>query len=113
MTKYMFVVLTNAVAGEDEAFNRWYTEVHLPDVLRVEGFTAAQRFRFRPREGGRDSPYRYMALYEVETEDLEAAQKRLKAIAGTDAMPWSPAFDREDVVGWYYEPICERQIAAS
>lgn len=113
MTRHVFVVLTNAVEGRDDEFNDWYTNRHLDDVLKVEGFAAAQRFRFRPRDGGRDCPYQYMALYEVETEDLPAAQKRLAAVAGTEVMPWSDAFDRSDVIGWYYEPISERKEAGA
>jgi hypothetical protein len=35
MAKYTFVVLTNAVEGKDDAFDEWYTNTHLGDVLAV------------------------------------------------------------------------------
>jgi len=44
MVKFTYLVLTNAVPGREEEFNRWYTEQHLPDVLRVPGVVSAQRF---------------------------------------------------------------------
>ena len=44
MAKYTFVVLTNAVEGKDDAFDEWYTNTHLGDVLAVPGFVSAQRF---------------------------------------------------------------------
>jgi hypothetical protein len=37
MAKYTFVVLTNAVEGKDDAFDDWYTNTHLGDVLAVPG----------------------------------------------------------------------------
>lgn len=110
MNRYVFVVMTNAVEGQDDAFNDWYTNRHLDDVLKLEGFVGAQRFKFLPRPDGRPCPYQYMALYDVETDDVLATQARLKAVAGTDAMPWHPSFDRSDVIGWYFEPVCERKI---
>ena len=42
MAKYTFVVLTNAVEGKDDAFDEWYTNTHLGDVLAVPGFVSAQ-----------------------------------------------------------------------
>ena len=35
MAKHVFVVLTNATPGKDEAFNDWYTNQHIPDVLAI------------------------------------------------------------------------------
>jgi hypothetical protein len=112
MARYVFVVLTNAVAGKEQAFNDWYTNRHLPDVFNVDGYVAAQRFKFVPQQGGRASPHQFMALYEVETDDLAKTQAQLRAAAGTDAMPWHPAFDRSDVIGWYFAPITERLTKA-
>ena len=41
MGRYMFLGLTNATEGRDDEFNDWYDNRHLPDVLAVEGFVAA------------------------------------------------------------------------
>ena len=113
MARYVFVVMTKPVEGQDAEFNDWYTNRHLDDVLKLEGFVAAQRFKFMPRQpDARPSPYPYLALYEVETDDLEATQQRLRSVAGSDVMPWSPALDRTDLVGWYFKPISERKTKA-
>lgn len=108
MARYLFVVLTNAVEGQDAAFNDWYTNRHLPDVFKIAGYKAAQRFRSVPLPGSKGCPHRYLALYEVETDDLAKTHAALAAAAGTEAMPWHPAFDRSNVIGWYFEPITER-----
>jgi hypothetical protein len=86
MTKYIWTVLTNAANGEDEAFNRWYDEVHLADWLKVPGIVSAQRFKLAPSQvvanpGNRstisaDFPhfkYRYLSIYNIETDDLKGA----------------------------------------
>jgi hypothetical protein len=43
MEKHVFVVFTNAVEGQEDIYNEWYTDVHLKDVPKVPGIVAAQR----------------------------------------------------------------------
>ena len=81
MSKHMLVVFTNAADGKDDEFNRWYDEVHLGDVLKVEGFVAAQRFKLSEMDGA-DSKHRYLALYEIETDDVAAVMERLTKSSG-------------------------------
>jgi hypothetical protein len=55
--------------GEDDEFNAWYDE-HLHEILEIPGFVAAQRFRLTPavENPQAPSPYRYVALFEVNRE---------------------------------------------
>jgi hypothetical protein len=112
MTRYTFVVLTNAVEGKDDEFNRWYTNEHLKDVLELPGFVGAQRFRFVPYREGASAPHRYLALYDVETDDLEATMAGLVEVAQTEKMPFSEAIDTSNLIGWYFEPITDHLTAA-
>ena len=41
----MLVVMSNAESVRDAEFNEWYTHTHLTDILEVDGFAAAQRFK--------------------------------------------------------------------
>jgi hypothetical protein len=42
MTKVVLVVFTNVTNPEhDDAYNTWYDDTHLADVVTVPGFTAA------------------------------------------------------------------------
>ena len=66
MSRYVFVVLTNASGGRDDEFNEWYNNQHIPDVLKIPGFVAAQRFNIAGAQmDGATSPWRYLALYEL------------------------------------------------
>lgn len=108
MAKYTFVVMTNAVEGQDEEFNAWYDEVHIPDVLQVPGFVAAQRFRLAAMNPAQNFGHRYLSLYEVETDDLDKARQALSERAGTPAMLISPTLDRGAASAAYFEPITDR-----
>jgi hypothetical protein len=113
MSKYTFVVLTNATAGKDEEFNEWYNKRHLPDVLAIPGFTAAQRFRLSDTQpkGRGVSAWRYLALYEIETDDLKGTLDALAARAGTSAMVMSDALDMKSIGAYIFSPIGERLTA--
>ena len=93
----IYVVLTNATPGDDDAFNAWYDHRHISDVLAVPGFIAAQRFTVAPETAGKASPWRYLSLYEVAPETAAASMAELQARAGTDAMQLSPALSTTNV----------------
>jgi hypothetical protein len=108
MGRYLFVVLTEPVEGMEDEFNDWYTNRHLSDVLKLDAYVSAQRFRYVSR-GPDDVPLRkYLAIYETETDDVAETQRRLVEVVATPAMPFSSAIDRSKSIGWYYEPITER-----
>ena len=65
----MLVTSRPASALEADAYHRWYDEVHVPEMLAVEGFASARRFE------GADGAF--VAIYEV--DDVDAAQAALAA----------------------------------
>ncbi len=77
----IYFVQTNAVGGEDEEFNHWYDTVHIPEILQIPGFVAAQRFEFDAEATTAQAPdYRYLAVYEVEGSGADAAAALRRAI---------------------------------
>jgi hypothetical protein len=59
----------------DQEYNTWYDEVHLPELVALDGFVSARRLR--PVDG--DGPY--LALYEIEGDDLQAIVDNMRANA--------------------------------
>ena len=109
MAKYTFVVLTNPTSGKEAEYNKWYNEQHIPDVLNVPGFVAAQRFRLADAQMSDKAPaHRYLALYEIETDDLAGALKELKARGGTADMVMSDAIDMKSVGAFLFAPVAEK-----
>ena len=75
MEKWILVVRSNCanlVEGYElephEKFNEWYDNFHVPDVLKTPGFVSARRF-VNPDISTRESG-KYLAIYEIETEDI-------------------------------------------
>ena len=74
----LFVVRATITADREAAFNRWYNEEHLPQVLRYNGAVSGRRYR---KLTGEDR-YQYMAVYEFASE--EVLQQFLKSDALRD-----------------------------
>ena len=60
----VFVVRATIAKEHEGAFNQWYNEEHLPQVLRYNGAVSGRRYR---RIAG-DDQYEYMAQYEFASE---------------------------------------------
>jgi hypothetical protein len=112
MATHRLIVFTEPRPGREAEYNEWYDQVHLKDVLETEGFVAAQRFELAPAqmgELGENAPSRYLAIYEVETDDLAAALEKLNAGSGT--MQMSDALDLEGARAIAYSAIGSRQVS--
>jgi hypothetical protein len=75
LSQAIYLAFANPASTQAEGeFNRWYDEVHVPDVLGIPGIVAATRYRQSPFQRqpyhGRHS-YRYLAVYELDTEHLQ------------------------------------------
>jgi hypothetical protein len=111
MARHTFVVFTNSTEGRDDEFNDWYDNTHLSDVLKVEGFVAAQRFKLAATDPAQDYPHRYLALYEVDSDDLGKVAQALSEAGDSGAMFISESLDRPDAVARYFTPITDRRTA--
>jgi len=73
------------IAPELEAeFNEWYDNVHIPEVLGIDGFVAATRYRLSEAQlVGNQPQHRYLAVYEIASDDLAGTtQALMDAAAG-------------------------------
>lgn len=108
LMKAILLVYSDANAGDDDAYNEWYDNVHLPEVLAVPGFVAARRYAAEPSVHGELPANRYLAIYEIEADDaagLSAAQQALSTAARD--MQMSAAFDRSSTATRTYRLISE------
>jgi hypothetical protein len=111
MTAYKFVVLTNAIEGREAEFNDWYTNRHLEDVLDIPGIVAAQRFKITDAQRApKPLPYNYLAIYEIETDDLAGVVGELGRRAGTGKMPISDAMHPQRI-SYIVEAITDRMTS--
>lgn len=97
MPRAVMLVHTNPMEdSRDDKFNAWYENVHLPEVLAVDGFVAATRYRVSAAQlVPGPTAHRYLAVYEIDSDDLAATTNALaKAAAGgmfiSDAIELQP-----------------------
>ena len=114
MAKHTFIVFTNPVEGKESEYNDWYNRQHIPDVLNVPGFVGAQRFRLADAQMSRDDnrTHKYLAVYEIETDDLAGTLKELRARGGTAEIVLSDAIDTKNVATYVFTPIAEKVVAS-
>ena len=108
MAKALFLVYSGpADAAREAEYNEWYDDVHVPDMLGVPGIVACTRYRLAATQV-RDpaAPAPYLAIYEVELDDLadlpgQLAARRRDATAGvaSDALVVGPVAVWEPVTG--------------
>jgi hypothetical protein len=93
MAKHLLLVFSGPTEGAEDEYNRWYNDIHLPEVVATDGFVSAQRFKFDDGAPG-VVEQRYLAIYEVDTDDVQLAKKSLEAAAGSYNM--SDAIDLQN-----------------
>ena len=65
MAVTLFMVRATITKEQEAAFNKWYDEEHVPQVLRFNGAISGRRYK---RILG-DDKFDYMALYEFKSEE--------------------------------------------
>jgi hypothetical protein len=107
--KYCLVVFSDPMPHREDEYNTWYSEVHLPHVLAVPGFVSARRLKLADGPGIENTPLpgKYMALYEMETDDPAGVLKEMWSRAGTPAMPISGAIDAPNSTHTLFAAITE------
>jgi hypothetical protein len=90
----IMVVHSNAVSPDrEDEYTKWYTEIHMPDLLAIPGFTAGRRYRI---PDGADEPHTWVAVYDIDADDLQAPFKELMArsargeVVGSDLVGTDP-----------------------
>jgi hypothetical protein len=96
MGRYIFAVHSNPVEGREHEFNDWYSNRHLDDLLAVPGVISARRLTLADQQARQvEQPFKYLALYEVETDDPQAFIDELIARAETGRIPRSSALSTD------------------
>lgn len=90
----LYLVFSNPAEGRDDDFNKWYDEVHIPEVLTLPGFRSAQRLT--QQTGDQPNPIapkqRYGVIYEVEGDPAEI-QANLNEAMGNGTLHMTDAVD--------------------
>lgn len=102
MARGIMVVAASPAEGREDDFNDWYSNEHIPQVLTVPGFVSARRYKLHSGKG-----QRYLAVYELEAEDLRGPVTALRSqqtpdrergaeVLATDPAPEVSFYERID-----------------
>jgi hypothetical protein len=82
MPKFLLIAINGPTSGEgdEEAYNKWYDEVHAADLMSVTGAQSVRRFKI-VAQNRIDKPY--LNVTEIEGESAEAVLKELAEKAST------------------------------
>jgi hypothetical protein len=93
MARYLLLALNGPTPGEghDAALNRWYEDEHLPAFKTIAGIKSARRYKvMQGKVPGLDEIWPYVAVYEIETDDIAKVSAELAATMQV----FHPALDR-------------------
>ncbi|MGD9945066.1 MAG: hypothetical protein AB7L76_11305 [Burkholderiaceae bacterium] len=94
LRRYWFLSFVNGLPGHEHDYDRWYLKHHLHEVLRAPDFVAAQRFTLeRSLQHELLPPFRFMAVYELRSNDLARSIAALNALVASGSMTETPFKD--------------------
>ena len=102
-----FLVYTDPVAGQADEYNKWYNDIHLPDLMKIPNFFAAVRYKMVAGAGnGVKWPFtqQYLAIYKLSSQsnaDCVNAGAEIAKRRNTPLMMISPAM-ATDVHAHFY-----------
>ena len=107
MAKSMFMAWASPVdEASDAEFNAWYDGTHVPQVrAAIPAITAVHRYRLADVPGvGGAATHRYVAVYEMDTDDVAGAMAALGAASTEGRMDLTATMDvtaNPPVLQWY------------
>jgi hypothetical protein len=72
------VASVDVQVGYEDAFSRWYNEVHFPELLACPGWLGGRRFECTNGEP------RFLAIYDLEDEETAFSGPQYEAAFGWD-----------------------------
>ncbi len=99
---HVFMALTNVKEGREADFTDWYNTEHVPDVVAVECYQSARRFKLISSLGV-PAPWQYLSFYRFvgpvpDMHEMLSRHGRAGLATLTDALV-------DDDGAWIYSPI--------
>lgn len=106
MTRYLFFAYSDCKDPDrEDEYNEWYNTKHVPDMLEIPGMIQATRWTSAEERTGNQR--KYLAMYELETDDIEEFDNKVrKATMSTieqGRFSDLPVFEPPEVPRFYYQ----------
>lgn len=101
MSNAVLLAYVRPTSRTDEAeFNRWYDEVHIPQLIdRVPGVHAARRFQFADDQFDGTTPpaHGYLTLYEIDPDNIAGTIAEIGTAMTDGSLELTTTLDAETV----------------
>jgi hypothetical protein len=92
MPRTYILVRSNPLPGKEAEYNAWYENVHLPELLQIEGVKAYRRFALATVQmNDKKQSHKYLIQLEIDSNDIPATISRM--YAAHPAMHMEPVAD--------------------
>jgi hypothetical protein len=105
MEKHLIVVFTEPIEGQEDDYNAFYDEKHVPEVVAAKGVVAGQRFILADPGHKGGPPHKYLTIYEIEGDLAEAQASLVEGFPTRSPLPDSFSKENKD---WWFTAISER-----
>ena len=102
MAKFTMVVTSGARDGKDAEYNDWYDNQHIHDICAIPGVISGRRLDAIPVTPN-PQPAPYLAIYEIEADDIGAFLGEMGRRSEAGEMPVSDSLDIESAKIWMYQ----------
>jgi hypothetical protein len=83
MQRWLITVESNCTdSSREKDFNEWYDAVHVPEIMETPGMVRAVRYE---NTNPQDGEGKFVAAYEIETDDLETTLAKFTEIVDSMA----------------------------
>ena len=110
MPKGLLLIFSKPVSDDrEDAYNRWYDDVHLKEVTSVEGIVTGTRYQISEQQmipGSNIAELPYLAAYEIEADDPKTAIQNLLANRRNFSRE-DQTLDGESAISVFFEQITE------
>lgn len=111
--EHIFMALTNARAGKEKEYNKWYNEHHIPDVVRMRAYRSGRRYQLL-QSAGDEAPYEYLALYRYGGNDIKMNMELVDYVFAGGNLLMSKLYEKKDAAWAYSEVTAQsRKVAES
>ncbi len=107
MQKWVNLFEANSDPAREPEFNEWYDRIHVPDILKTPGYVRARRYVNREMRDGRG---KYLALYDMESDDMEATMRGRVAKREEEAKAGRSPASRPNLIFFLWRDVLWRQL---
>jgi hypothetical protein len=101
--KFLMVVTSGAKEGRDEEYNSWYDSTHIHEICAIPGVKSGRRYDAIPTTP-HPQPAPYLAIYEIEADDVGAVLGEMMRRGEAGEMSMSDALNIDQAKIWMYQP---------